>query len=130
VREQLHSAAPVPTAQRVGLVLALDIVRQLDLQDRLGAVGQPHGCDELRVGRLVSLADHELPRPWDRQCAPSAETPSDSTVSSGNRSSSARAHVSASSAQTITVGPDPDNVAPTAPAGSSARIASSSAEGR
>ena len=62
--------------------------------------------------------------------APSGTTRSDITVSSGKRRRSSAAQASASSAQAITVGPDPESVAPTAPAGSSPRTASSSGDGR
>ena len=99
-----------------------------DLQHRLGAVREPDGRDELRERREERLAELELP--GKVQCAPSARPAACSTVSSGKRAARSAAQASASSAQTITVGPEPESVAPAAPRGRSARIASRSGEGR
>src|SRR5581483_4926951 len=126
--DQQHGAVAVPEAQRLRLVDALGVVLEGDLQHRLGAVRQADRCDELRVGRRERLTQLDLPR--DPQWAPSAEMRSGSTSASGNRVSSSREQVAASSAQTITVGPEPESVAPAAPAGGSARTASRMRDGR
>ena len=128
MREQPDRAVSVPEPKRLRLVHALDVIRELHLDDDLRAVGELRRRNELGIARLERLAELEVPR--DRQWAPSATTLSGSTSSSGNRSASSAAHASASSAQTITVGPEPERVAPTAPRGNLARTSSRMREGR
>src|SRR5262249_46523059 len=116
----------VPEGERLGLLKALGVQVVGDLEDDLSAVRQPRRCDELRVRRKEGLAELELP--GQVQCAPWATTGNSRT--SSYRSASSWRQASASSAQTITVGPEPESVAPTAPRGSSARISSRTDDGR
>ena len=126
--EQANGAVPVPAPQGLGLADALEVVGQLNLDDDLRPVRKPGRRDELGEIRLERLAELELP--GNRQWAPSATTGSVSTSSSGKRSASSAAQASESSAQTITVGPEPERVAPAAPAGGLARTSSRIREGR
>ncbi len=75
-------------------------------------------------------------RPWpdvdedDGHSAPRGAMSSSRTVCSGNRASRSAAQARESSAQAITVGPDPDSVAPAQPMGGVARMASSTPDRR
>jgi hypothetical protein len=128
VVDQAYGTTAVPEPERIRLVHAFDVVVDVDLDDDLHAVREAGRRNELRERRVKGLAELEVP--GEVQWAPCEDTGSTMTVSSEKRSSSSAAHVTGSSAQAITVGPEPDSVAPTAPAGSSARIAFSRGDGR
>src|SRR5439155_20073845 len=79
----------------------------------VGAFGQ-RGADALRgIGLAVVRARHRGPFVWFVH-APAGLAAKGTTSTAGKRSASVRAHASANSAraQTITVGPEPDRVAP------------------
>ena len=102
-----------------------------------GRIGRRGGEHRLRVEmdgagdvpRLVGVARPAV-QEAHAHSAPRGETASSSTSWSGKRAFRAAAQAGGSSAHTMTVGPEPESVAPRAPSGRSARTDSRASEAR
>ena len=125
--DQARRRLPVPEAERLRLVDALRVQVVRDLEDGLGAVAA--GAPAQRAsstGRRTARRARAAREGSVRALGETAQL-SDGLVAA---LAARRRSASASSAQTITVGPEPERVAPTAPGGRSARISSRSGDGR
>jgi hypothetical protein len=61
VSEQPDGTIAVPEVEHLRLVLALDVARELHLDNDLGSIGEAGGRDELGVAGRIRLAQFELP---------------------------------------------------------------------
>ena len=113
-RQRVAAAAPA-RAGEVGLEVEEDGAGdvRLEVERARPAPGRRGRSGSRRTGTLVLMSI------WGRSCGARVATASWSTSTSGWSSASAAAHVSdsPSRAQTITVGPEPESVAPSALSG-------------